>query len=258
MGSTKTIAKYVYEKLMHDAMVRMFSVEKIERLNIIEEYSNIIIGFPTYNAAPSETMVDFIKSLPTYKTQKYMFAFTACGDNSYNALRKFAELCLTKNIVMVYSQSYQCPNSRGVLKKPSKTKFYRFEEELKEKIEYDVAEVFSIFSQKYYLEEVPGYEFSSIFKAPSRAVGKVLKRKIHLIEELCIGCRTCVKKCPRNCFIYNEGGMPQHIKKNCEHCYRCIHSCPVGALSLKRHRPVRSQLNEKFFTAKEIEMDFYK
>lgn len=48
------------------------------------------------------------------------------------------------------------------------------------------------------------------------------------ITEQCIGCGTCLKKCPQNAILK---GSPYKIKQeNCLHCGNCEDNCPVHAI----------------------------
>ena len=45
------------------------------------------------------------------------------------------------------------------------------------------------------------------------------------VEESCIGCGLCVKRCPVQA-IELKDNKPVWIKKQCELCLRCLHTCP--------------------------------
>ena len=48
--------------------------------------------------------------------------------------------------------------------------------------------------------------------------------------ELCIGCGTCVDKCPSEAILLVEGKAKITIA-NCKKCRICVNSCPVGAIT---------------------------
>lgn len=55
-----------------------------------------------------------------------------------------------------------------------------------------------------------------------------LPQKGYKITEACIGCGTCVERCPQRCI---EPGTPYRIDfTHCLHCGACFESCPVKAV----------------------------
>ena len=59
---------------------------------------------------------------------------------------------------------------------------------------------------------------------------EVKKRKgKYMINHQCVGCGTCVKKCPQNCINTNQ--IPFEINiRNCLHCGNCYNFCKFGAV----------------------------
>jgi len=56
---------------------------------------------------------------------------------------------------------------------------------------------------------------------------------IHIDEELCGYCGSCVAVCPENIIVL----VDTHLKidrEECIECGRCLKGCPVGALSLEK------------------------
>lgn len=53
-----------------------------------------------------------------------------------------------------------------------------------------------------------------------------------IIEEKCIGCRTCLKSCPMDVFAMNEiTGKPEvRYPRDCVMCLICLADCPADAI----------------------------
>lgn len=57
------------------------------------------------------------------------------------------------------------------------------------------------------------------------------KEKGYVITENCIGCGTCLKKCPQRCIAKGEEEIPFQIaQQHCLHCGNCQENCPVHAI----------------------------
>lgn len=56
---------------------------------------------------------------------------------------------------------------------------------------------------------------------------------VNIKEELCIGCKSCVKDCP-GAAIKMEGNKAQIVKK-CIQCGHCVAICPVNAVSIPEY-----------------------
>jgi iron only hydrogenase large subunit-like protein len=67
-------------------------------------------------------------------------------------------------------------------------------------------------------------------KTESPAVGQAanLFHSVYLDEELCVGCTTCIKRCPTQA-IRVRGGKAHIAEERCIDCGECIRACPKGA-----------------------------
>lgn len=64
---------------------------------------------------------------------------------------------------------------------------------------------------------------------------------IAIIEEKCIGCKTCVKICPVNNWeIKGESCIPKS-KKTCIICHRCFEYCPSEAIAIGKEEKKKYQ-----------------
>lgn len=61
---------------------------------------------------------------------------------------------------------------------------------------------------------------------------KVRKTSNFVLEDTCVGCGLCAKKCPVNA-IEMQNGKPKWIKDKCVMCLGCLHRCPKFAIQYK-------------------------
>ncbi len=64
-------------------------------------------------------------------------------------------------------------------------------------------------------------------------IGIVGQRAVTYNEELCRGCKVCQveKACPMGAALLEEGGRLALSQEACNHCGRCVGSCPFGAVT---------------------------
>lgn len=68
-----------------------------------------------------------------------------------------------------------------------------------------------------------------------------MRRTSHFsVDETCIGCGLCAKRCPAQA-IEMRNGMPTWAKESCFACLRCLHSCPKFAIQYGRNTRTHGQ-----------------
>jgi ferredoxin len=232
VGNTKLLSEMITVFLQNKKIaIENFSVEQFDSEKIAD-YDFLIIGFPTYFLEASKVIQNFVDDLPRYENPKYAFIYTTCGLFSANTLYNFAAKLREKNINVVHSTVYRCPATDFVLIMPSFKPTLTFENKLQSHIERDLKRAFYGF--KHRIISTPKFKLYSIFTKSMEAVER--KNTIQINHNLCIVCGKCARNCPHNCFTKTESSIVFEIE-NCENCYRCIHHCPVRALSLNGKTP---------------------
>ena len=68
-----------------------------------------------------------------------------------------------------------------------------------------------------------------------------VRRTSHLrVEDSCIGCGLCAKKCPVQA-IEMQSGKPVWVKEKCVMCLGCLHRCPKFAIQYGKNTKKHGQ-----------------
>lgn len=234
VGNTKSVAKQI-KVCTKSTPTEIYSIEKLPNNFLIENYSAIIIGTPTYHSEPAKPLINFLKTLnPSRKIPA--FIFTTCGLYSENCLRILAKECLEHNIVPIHSAAYRCSATDGMLLAPFMNCWFKNEKNLRVKIKKD----FSIFLDKlksHSKVDIPKSKWYTSLNYPNKMLGKTTTFPIYLHKERCVNCGKCEKNCPQTA-ISMVNSFPVINKADCMNCYRCIHHCPKLALSLFKRKTI--------------------
>lgn len=232
--NTKTMARYMYNYLRQNNNIDIYSIEELPEDFRFDNYSKLIIGFPTIHTAPALPMMSFIQHLKVIERKLPTFVYTTCGLYSGNALRILCKASIAKNIIPVYTSSYRCPAVDGILLTPKIKRWYSYEKKLSIKIKNDLDQFLNIVETS---GKIPKLKWYSAFNYPNKVIGQHKTFKIYVHEKQCVKCKKCIENCPTMAYVQDTKGLPLFNVEKCINCYRCIHYCPQRALSLSRRKP---------------------
>ena len=94
--------------------------------------------------------------------------------------------------------------------------------------------------ERYMIEDGPGIRTGVFMKGcPLRCLwcanpeGRSFGPTLTYLERKCIGCYTCVVKCPNKAVSPKENGKVSTDRNKCQLCGICVESCPAGARELR-------------------------
>jgi len=235
----------MYSQLSRDCSVELFSVERKESPTI-DDYDALIIGTPTYHAAPAKVMMNYLSSISPPPRKIPAFVYNTRGLCSLNTNRILAKSLQRKNIFTILDRAYRSPASDGSILAPFIKRFFEFETDIHKKIGCDCNAFIELLNQENPKPYIPRFQLGSILNAPNKAAGQLFTLKIHLHKDRCSQCETCKRQCPHAAFSSDLNGYPLIHTKKCENCYRCVHHCPHLALSLRKRRKLKKSLRDSF------------
>jgi len=243
VGSTKKVAELICNELLKSCKVDIFSIESREIPNI-NNYDALVVGTPTYHAAPARVMMSYLDALPPLAKKIPAFVYNTRGLCSLNTNRILAKELKKKNITTIIDRTYRSPASDGSILAPFIKRFFEFEKGIYKKINRDCAEFIGLLNSDNPKSYIPRFKFGSIINAPNKAVGQFFTFKIYLHKGKCSKCGYCIKQCPHSVFSTGANDYPLFNSKKCENCYRCVHHCPYLALSLRKRVELKKSLTK--------------
>ena len=248
VGATKKIAELIHSQLSRNCKADIFSIE-CKDTPTIDNYNALVIGTPTYHAAPARAVMNYIEALPPLAKEMPAFIYNTRGLCSLNTNRLAAKGLHRKNIVTVMDRAYRGPASDGSLIAPFINRFFEFEKGIESKIDRDCSEFLRLLENGEVQGYTPRFQFGSIINAPNKLAGQLITLKIHLHKDKCVKCGKCIEHCPYTILSKDKNDYPQFAPKGtaaqpgCENCYRCIHHCPKTALSLSKRKTPKKILH---------------
>jgi len=235
VGSTKRVAELICSRLLQDSEVDIFSVESKEIPNI-NNYNALVVGTPTYHAAPAKVMMNFLDALPPLSKKTPAFVYNTRGLCSLNTNRILAKELQKKNITTIIDRAYRGPASDGSILAPFIKRFFEFDKDICKKINCDCTDFIELLKDDNPKPYIPRFQLGSIINAPNKAAGQLFTFKIYLHKDECCKCEHCIKQCPHSAISADSSGYPLVDSKKCGNCYRCMHHCPNLALSLRKRK----------------------
>jgi len=241
VGATKMVAELMHSRLSQNCEVDIFSVESKNTLHI-DNYDALIVGTPTYHAAPAKIIMNYFDKIPRFIKDVPAFVYNTYSLYSLNTNRILAKQLQKKNIHTIMDKTYRSPASDGSIIAPFVKRFFEFEKDLEIKIDHNCMEFLEMLKQDNPRGYIPRFQFGSIINAPNKAAGQLITLRIHLHKDKCVKCNHCIEHCPHAAISTGKDDYPLFISKNCENCYRCIHHCTKVALSLSKRRTPKKLL----------------
>lgn len=223
-GNSRHIAKMIAEKT-GDRYADISECLKKELYNFIaDKNENIGFVFPVYNFGLPVTLCRFIEKMNIKTNGNYIFTVATYGGFSGGASKIIKNKLAKKNITVNAQYSVRMPDTwTPAYDVSDKEKIRKRNEKADKAAEKIIGKIKAKENGNFDYRRIP---FSDYFYKDYEN----LRRTSSLsVENTCIGCGKCAKKCPENA-IEIRSGKPVWVKDKCAMCLGCLHRCPQFAI----------------------------
>ena len=234
-------SKYLAETFADEMNAQCHSIEEdVDFEALISENETVAFCYPIYVSRVPRIMRDFAIRHTDGLKNKNVIIFCTQQYFSGDGARSFAALFPKNHINVIYAEHFFMPSNVGnILLWPmaSDKGAERSVLRAKRKMKTVCGDIkngkikkrgFNIISQALGLMQ--GAFLSFVEQKANKHIG---------ITKDCTNCGVCVKICPMNNLI-QENGRTAH-KHDCTMCYRCVNNCPHKAITAVFHGKVRKQ-----------------
>ncbi len=240
--------KHCLEKLLSviDPKAEMIPIENHDAVGKIVDNDEIILAYPTQFSNVPYMVKDFIQKNEKLWDGKKVFCVTTMGAFSGDGAGCSARLLKKYGAKILGGLQVKMPDSvcdSKMLKKP-----FSVNQELLRKADEKIEQVgIKIRNDGTYPREGLSIfaHMAGLFGQRLWFYGKTKNYSKNLkINDSCIGCGLCARKCPMQNISITDGRA--HAKDQCAMCYRCISLCPQKAITLLGKEVVEQTRYEKF------------
>jgi ferredoxin len=228
-GNTKWVAdrfKKTFE--FYGSEIELLNIEKLEG-NAEFDAELLILGTPVYGGMPPRLFLDFLSRLPLGEGKRCLIYSTQEKVNS-PAAGIIAKKVREKGYSVIMQSGIMMPGSFYFRKHKYKLEDKDIEEILAQACK-KIKELVQDITMDKQIFENP----SLVRIVADKIVNKNFNSRLHIISKkieatsACSKCGVCLRNCPKGNVTFENGQAVFH--SNCMLCLRCIHICPINAIT---------------------------
>lgn len=230
-GNTKKIVdEYVsyFQKLNHE--IELVNIE--EKLNEkqidVDRYDKVGFAYPIHAFNAPSIVLKFAKQIKKLKIHKDLFIIKTSGEPlSLNNISSLKLTSILRHRKLKLKNEYHYCMPYNIIFRHSDSMVYKMWESARRVIPIDCKEIVDgkISKHPYFLF---GRFFAWVFRIEHW--GGRFNGKRYKVNDKCVQCGRCVKKCPTNNITFENGEFK--FGKNCLMCMRCSFYCPKDAIKI--------------------------
>lgn len=221
-----------------DIAVSITDYYKKQIFSFDEKYKTLGIVSPTYSWGLPVIVTEFLQRLDLSHKPDYLFFIATYGTTPGQTGRFADNILAPKGLSLSAKFSVKMPDTwTPIFDLSNKEKVRRINDNAELEIDYIIKQIKNFTVGDFMKNKLP-YPLAKI--GYNIEYDSMRKTKHFSVDDTCIGCGLCAKKCPVQA-IEMQNKRPVWSKKKCVMCLGCLHRCPKFAIQYGKNTKKHGQ-----------------